>query len=92
MAIIQNSALDEILPFMLVVAADGRVLHLGRSILKSLALDDDAQPDFFDIFEFEEPRALRGSKDLANACGKRVSFRAKRRGLDAKIIMRASVA
>ncbi len=90
---IENQALDEVAPFSLVVAGDGTLLHVGRSIRKTLSLDPADPPvGFFELFRITSPRRLRDTKDLAAACGKRLSLEATRKDQTDPVTLRASIA
>lgn len=90
---VEGKALDEVAPFALVVAEDGQLLHVGRSIRKTLAFDAETQPaDFFDLFRITKPRTLCDTQDLGEACGKRITLEASREGTDGVIAFRADIA
>ena len=88
---IQFDALDQIAPFAMVVASDGRFIHVGRSVRRVLAKSDFNNIGFFDVFSFESPRSLIGTHDLKRASGKRLSLKTERRDLGITLSLRASI-
>lgn len=86
------SALDEILPFALVIGAGGEIVHMGRSIKKAVNLGRDQHPNFFDIFSIAAPRTLAGKKDLRAACGKSVTLDTWSEQLGKTLSFRAAIA
>lgn len=87
-----ETALDAVAPFAAIIEADGACRHLGRSLRKVCDVADGPVPRFFELFTISKPMALRGTQDLATACGKKLSLRTSRDVEGSPIVLRASLA
>lgn len=85
-------ALDDLVPFALVVKNDGAIVHAGRSIKKILAKPTLESVNFFDTFSIAAPRILKDIRDLSKACNIRVSLSAHRVGATKPFTLRATIA
>ena len=88
---ITASALDEVLPFAAIVAADGRVFHMGRTLARVAGVEG-RPPGFFDLFRVAAPRRIVGTTDLAAMAGHKVFLEAGRTVDGEPVRLRASVA
>jgi diguanylate cyclase (GGDEF)-like protein len=82
--------LDDLLPFAAIIAADGTIAHLGRSLRR--VTRDVGGRRFFEMFSVCAPRPLRRCTDPARLCGAKVVLEAAIDiGVD-KVRLRASIA
>ena len=90
---VSEKALDQIVPFSLVVRTDGTILHAGSTLRKILGLSAEAvPPGFFELFRITSPRMLRDKTDLTRACGKRIALEAASSFRPEPLALRASIA